>query len=333
MNTKRWVAIFLAAALFLTGSAVSLISTVFSTNLEDLFATPERGFEENIIEEGNGQGKIAVIHLSGVIQSNYDTPSLFQSPGYNHRTFLKKLDAAAEDPNVHGVVIRVNTPGGGVVESQEIHDMIVDIQDDYEKPVYISMGSMAASGGYYIAAPAERIYANPQTLTGSIGVIMQSINVAELAEDLGIHSEVIKSGPYKDIMSVTREMTEDERAILQELIDESHELFVDVIDNGRENLSRDEVYELADGRIYSGSQALEAGLIDGLGHFEEVLDDIREDVGRGNLDVVEYQSHLGLPSLFSVAAKSVFSDQLQLYGMKEWMQQNQGPQLLYLYTN
>lgn len=333
MNTKRWLAVLAAAVLFLAGSAVSLITTVFSTNFEDLFSVPEQGFEEKVIESGNGQGKIAVIHLNGVIQSDYDAPSLLQSAGYNHRTFLKKLDNAAEDPNVHGVVIRVNTPGGGVVESQEIHDMIVDIQDDYSKPVYISMGSMAASGGYYIAAPAEKIYANPQTLTGSIGVIMQSINIAELAEDLGIHEEVIKSGPYKDIMSVTREMTDDEREILQELIDESYELFVDVIDNGRENLSRDEVYELADGRIYSGSQALDAGLIDGLGHFEDVLDEIREDIGRGDLDVVEYESHFGLPSLFSVTARNVFSDQLEIIGIKEWMQQNQGPQLLYLYTN
>nr|WP_246594658.1 signal peptide peptidase SppA [Evansella tamaricis] len=318
--------------MFLVSSAVSLVTTVFSTSFEELFSGVDSTFEEKVIESGSAQGKIVVVHLNGTIQDNYDAGGLFQSIGYNHKNFLKQLDAAAEDSDVHGIIIRVNTPGGGVVESHEIHDRIVDIQETYQKPVYISMGSLAASGGYYIAAPAEKVFANAQTLTGSIGVIMQSLNFSELAEEWGIHSEVIKSGPYKDILSSTREMTEEERAILQELIDESYEQFVDVIEAGR-GLSRNEVYELADGRIYSGKQAYESGLIDGIGHLHEVIDQFRDDLGRGDLSVVEYESYLGLPSLFSFVSQQFVQRDMEFLGLKSLIQENHGPQLLYLYTN
>lgn len=162
---------------------------------------------------------------------------------------------------------------------------------------------------------------------------MQSLNVAELAENFGIHSEVIKSGPYKDIMSATREMTDDERAILQELIDGSYEQFVDVIYNGRENLSRSEVYELADGRIYSGKQAYDLGLIDGLGHFHDVIDSLREELGRGDLDVIEYESHFGFGSLFSMKVHQFFSPNRELAGIQSLLQQNQGPRMMYLYAD
>ncbi|MDQ0255020.1 protease-4 [Evansella vedderi] len=331
MNTKRWVALFVALGLFLVSSAFSMFTTVFSTSWEEIFQ--ERQFEEKIIDRGNGQGKIVVIHLNGTIDSSYDAPSFFQSVGYNHRSFLQQLDAAAEDGSVHGIIIRVNTPGGGVVESSEIHDKIVEIQEQYRKPIYISMGSMAASGGYYIAAPADKVFANPQTITGSIGVIMQSLNIAELAENFGIRSEVIKSGEYKDIMSVTREMTEDERQILQDMIDDSYEQFVDVIEAGRENLTRQDIYDLADGRIYSGKQAYELGMIDGLGHLDDVIGILREDLGRGELDVVEYESHIGLASLFSLTVQRIFSNESELFGIKNLLQHNQGPRMMYLYTD
>ncbi|UTR11394.1 signal peptide peptidase SppA [Evansella sp. LMS18] len=332
MSTKRWIAVLAAAGLFLVSSAFTMFTTLFATGIDDLFEVSDQPFEERVVESGDGTGKIAVIHLNGVIENSYNPPGIFQAAGYHHENFLRQLDTAAEDGQVHGIIIRVNTPGGGVVESSEIHDKIVDIQEEFRKPVYISMGSMAASGGYYIAAPADKVFANSQTITGSLGVIMQSINVSELAEDLGISSEVIKSGPYKDIMSATREMTDDEREILQDLIDESYEQFVDVIEAGRD-FSREEVYELADGRIYSGSQAYEAGLIDGLGHFHEVIDTMQEDLDRGNLTVVEYEPAFGLPGIFSFAAQRIFTNELDLLGITDWVHSNQGAKLMYLYTD
>src|SRR5699024_9909904 len=153
--------------------------------------------------------------------------------------------------------------GGGVVESAEIHDKIAEVREKYHKPVYISMGNMAASGGYYISAPADKILAQPATITGSIGVIMESLNFAQLAEDLGIDINTFTSGEYKDIMSATRPMRDDEREILQEIVDDMYDDFVQVIVDGR-GMTDSEVRELADGRIYTGKQAAELDLIDGL---------------------------------------------------------------------
>ncbi len=126
----------------------------------------------------------------------------------------------------------MNSPGGGVVESAEIHDKILDIKK-VKKPVYVSMGSMAASGGYYISAPADKIYASPETMTGSLGVIMHGYNYEKLAKKYGVEFETIKSGPHKDIMSPTREMTGEEREILQNMINNSYDQFVKVIADGR----------------------------------------------------------------------------------------------------
>ncbi|PYZ97198.1 signal peptide peptidase SppA [Alteribacter lacisalsi] len=331
MNGKRWLAVGLAALLFTVASLFSLAVNVVTFDLDDFFEAEEQVVDEHVLEEGNGRGKIAVIHLNGVIQSSYDTPSLFESGAYNHRRFLKQLDAAAEDNNVDGIIISVNTPGGGVMESDQIHDKIIEIQEESDKPVYISMASMAASGGYYIAAPAAQVYAHPQTITGSIGVIMSSLNFADLAEDLGISEEVIKSGPYKDIMSATREMTDDEREILQSMIDESYDRFVDIIADGRE-MSREDVLELADGRIYSGNQAYEAGLVDGLGDLSDVIDDFREDIGKGNIDVVEYRQPAGFASFMGVTANHFLGDPFTLYSIKELMHQSDAPRLMYLYS-
>jgi protease IV len=328
MNTKRWIALGIAAVLFVASLAVSAFQTDVGSTMDGFFGGTER-FQERVLEEGADRGKVAVVHIDGVIQSD-PSGGLFAA-GYDHELLLDQLDHAAEDPDVHGVVLRVNTPGGGVVESDEIHDKVVQIQEDYRKPVFVSMGSMAASGGYYVSAPAEQIYANPQTITGSLGVIMQSINVSELAEELGIESNVIKSGQYKDIMSSTREMTDDEREILQDLVDDAYEQFVNVIENGRE-FDRDDVYELADGRIYTGSQAMEAGLIDGLGHMEDVINSLKDDLGRGDLTVVEYEANVGFPSLIGATVQEVFQNQ-QLTEVKSWMRQNQGPRLMYLYTD
>lgn len=333
MYGKRWIALGVAAALFLVSIAAGLTGgsdrTDVASGVGGFFGGSGERFHENVLEEGDGAGKVAVIHLSGVIQSEATGGLL--TAGYDHKLLLEQFDHAAEDSEVHGIILRVDTPGGGVVESDEIHDKVVEVQEDYGKPVYVSMAGTAASGGYYVAAPAEKIMANPQTLTGSLGVIMQSINVSELAEEWGVRSEVIKSGEFKDIMSSTRDMTDDERDILQALVDDAYEQFVDVIETGR-GFDREEVYELADGRIYTGSQALERGLIDDLGHLDDTIDDLIEDIGRGQLRVVEYEADLGFPSLLGMTLQEMVSNQ-QLTEVKGWLQQNQGPQLKYLYTD
>src|SRR5699024_659258 len=181
MNGRRWAALIIAGGLFLVSIAYQIATTKESNVYGNLIGGEM--FEEHIMKEGTGEHKIAVVPLDGAIQDLTDSPL---AAGYNHKEFLNMLDQAGSDPFVDGVIIRVNSPGGGVVESAEIHDKVVDIQEQYEKPVYVSMGNTAASGGYYVAAPADKIVAHPATLTGSIGVIMESINISEFADNHGI---------------------------------------------------------------------------------------------------------------------------------------------------
>jgi len=199
--------------------------------------------------------KVGVVEVTGVIVS---------SKQVNERIIRFK-----EDDSIKAVVLRVNSPGGGVGPSQEIYEEIKKLA--VVKPVVVSMGSVAASGGYYIAAPASKVLANPGTITGSIGVIMEFTNFRELLEKIGLSNQVVKSGPHKDIGSPIRPMTEAERKILQSMIDDVYSQFVDAVAEGR-HLDRDTVRKLADGRIYSGRQALEAGLVDQLGNLQDAID-------------------------------------------------------------
>ncbi|WGI63510.1 signal peptide peptidase SppA [Escherichia coli] len=193
---------------------------------------------------------------------------LLGGEAYDHRAFLKELDKAKDDASVKGVLLRVNSPGGGVYESAEIHKKLEEVKKA-KKPIYVSMGSMAASGGYYVSTPAKKIFASPETLTGSLGVIMQSLNYAKLADNLGIKYETIKSGKFKDIMSPNRDMTKDERDIMQSMVDNSYEGFVKVISEGR-GMSKQDVKKIADGRIYDGTQAKSNGLVDELGYMATI---------------------------------------------------------------
>lgn len=181
---------------------------------------------------------------------------------------IEQLVFFHEDDSVKAIVLRVDSPGGGVGPSQEIYDEVRRI--DAEKPIIVSMGSVAASGGYYIAAPARRIFANPGTLTGSIGVIMEFTNFQELLEKIGLSNEVVKSGKHKDIGSPVRPMTEEDRTLLQALIDDVHTQFVEAIAAGR-RLEIQKVRTLADGRIFTGRQARELGLVDELGNLDAAV--------------------------------------------------------------
>lgn len=182
---------------------------------------------------------------------------------------IEDLKAVERDAGVRSLVIRIESPGGGVSASQEIYDRIVKLRDN-GLPVVVSMGSIAASGGYYVACPADTIVANPGTLTGSIGVIMSFAQFEELFRKIGMDIEVVKSGEYKDIGSMSREMTDGERALLQGTIDDLHDQFVETVSRER-GLPIDDVRALADGRIFSGRQALEAGLVDTLGTLDDAL--------------------------------------------------------------
>ncbi|WP_077619080.1 signal peptide peptidase SppA [Bacillus sinesaloumensis] len=335
MNGKRWAALGIAAVIFLFSIffnfATNLASSNFSNLSDELLGASNQDFLENVVIEGKGTDKILVLTVNGTIQDTGDVTSFFQTAGYQHQSFLKMIEHAEKDKAVKGIILKVNSPGGGVVESAEIHKKLTDFKEVTDKPIYVSMGAMAASGGYYISAPADKIFATPDTMTGSLGVIMQGVNFGELAERYGIKFETIKSGPYKDIMSSNREMTDEERQIMQTMVDNAYQGFVDVIAEGR-NMSEAEVRKIADGRIYDGRQAKENHLIDELGYFEDAVEAMKKDYKLENSRVVEYTANYGFGSLFSMSAKQIFSDDIEMATLVHLLSQPNSPRMMYLYA-
>lgn len=198
--------------------------------------------------------KIGVLEVEGTIVDS--------------RLLVEQIVAFRDRDNIKAVVVRVDSPGGGVGPSQEIYAELKKLSE--EKPLVISMGSVAASGGYYLAVAGERIFANPGTITGSIGVIMSFPNYQDLMGKVGIQTEVVKSGTFKDIGSSTRKFTGADRELLQQMIDDVHLQFVEAISAGR-NLPLEKLQPYADGRIFTGRQAQELGLIDELGTFNDAI--------------------------------------------------------------
>ncbi len=335
MNGKRWAALGIAAALFFVSVMINFLSAFafkgVETDISELFAASELPFTEEIIEEGNETKKIVVLDVNGVIQDTSDAESLFQSAGYNHQGFMKRLEYIKEDDSVKGIILKVNSPGGGVVESAEIHDKLIEIQKETKKPVYISMGSMAASGGYYISAGAKKIFASEETLTGSLGVIMQGVNYEGLADKYGVDFVTIKSGQYKDIMSPTRQMTEEERQILQNMINNSYAGFVEVIAEGR-GMTTEQVKKIADGRIYDGRQAKELNLIDDFGYLEDVIKQMMEQEKLKGAKVVRYTDAIGFGSLLNLKVQKLFSANSEMSGLMEILSRPNSPRLMYLYA-
>lgn len=214
----------------------------------------------------SGKETVGVIPIEGAIMGGQQ--SIFQSAAASE-DIMAQIRAAADDPSVKAVVLRVNSPGGGVAATQEIARELEKLKKT-GKPLVVSMGDTAASGGYWISASADKIFANPGTLTGSIGVIMTLQNLEELYQKLGIDFNVFKSGPYKDIGSTSREMTPQEKQILQGIVDEAFDEFITVVAEGRD-LPRQEVEKLATGRVFTGRQALEAGLVDEMGNYYDAV--------------------------------------------------------------
>ena len=336
MNMKRWFAILGASILLVVSIFVNTLSSVFSTDwtalMDDFASVSSSEFYETVLEEGSVNERIALLTVDGVIQNTGGASSLFGVEGYNHSFFLQQLEQVKADDTVKAIVLQVNSPGGGVVESAQIYKDIKEIQEETAKPIYVSMGSMAASGGYYISAPADKIFVNKETLTGSIGVIMQSVNYGKLAEKYGVEFVTIKSGAYKDIMSPTREMTEEERNMLQEMLNDSYEDFVDIIEEGR-NMTEAEVKKVADGRILNGRQAVEAGLADETGFLEDVVQAIKTDYNLENAEVFEYGYSQNFSSLFAMKAQSLLGIDMESKLIAKLISDNNAPRMMYLYGN
>ena len=329
MNTKRWIALSIVIVLAIGSIGVRFITTFTSNILSERFDMTENFLQEDILVNGDSGERIAVLSLVGTIENVASTP--FGTDGYNHPLFLHTIDLAAEDPTVKAIVLEVDSPGGTVPETAEIHRKIVELQQHYDKPIYVSMGSMAASGGYYVSAPADKIFAESSTLTGSIGVIMESINIAGLAEKYGIEFNTIKSGEYKDIMSPSREMTEEEHEIMQSMIDEMYDEFVEIIVDGRD-LTESQVRDIGDGRIYTGNQAKENGLVDEVGTFDDTLHQLMEDYDLDDAQVIQYDNSMGyFTSLFMGVQGFMKGNSDEIDTIMALLRESDKPRAMYIY--
>lgn len=202
-----------------------------------------------------GSDRVALVKIEGVLLSS--------------EQIVDELTDYAEDASIKAIVLRIDSPGGGVVVSQEIYNAVKNAKKEGKK-IVASMGTVAASGGYYVAAAADKIVANPGTLTGSIGVKMEFANVEKLLEKIGVKGMVVKAGEYKDIGSPFRDMTDQEKKLLQGVIDDVHNQFIEAVAEGRK-LPPADVRAIADGRIFTGRQALDLKLVDQMGDLAESI--------------------------------------------------------------
>jgi protease IV len=283
-NKGCWIVAALGCGLIIVLCAVTVAGLALLISIGASAGSPVS--EETLFE--GGEGKIAVIDVSGTIAESDSSGSLLGGVYATPEVINEELENARLDSSVKGILLKMNSPGGEVIASDLIYRKVKEVSE--EKPVVTWMSSMGASGGYMIAVASDKIIAHPGTMTGSIGVIMQLTDLQGLYDKLGIKTRTFKSGEFKDEAEVFDENPDGEAdQVFQSLIDESYEDFITLIAENR-GMTVEQVRALADGRVYSGKQAAENGLVDGVGYMEDAIDALEELVGTSNLTVVEYST-------------------------------------------
>lgn len=275
--------------------------------------------QEIIKEEGDSDERILVIPVEGVISSGP-----IESVGHSMVELLKhQLEKAAEEDRIKAVILKVDSPGGEVLASDDMYQLIKQFQEKHRKPIIASMANLAASGGYYISAPCRWIVANELTITGSIGVIMHGFNYRGLMDKVGIRPETFKSGKFKDMLSGDKreeDISQEERAMVQRMVNETFERFKAVVAEGRQNANKLNGEEkkaenrgrpliprwadYADGRILSGKEAMEHGFVDELGNFKTAVARASQIAGLSHPEIVELQPVLDFSHLFRLFGDS-----------------------------
>lgn len=314
-NKKRWLAAGLAllvllVSLFTEGKQTKIDENKIRKDALDKFYQ----MDEEELYGSNPMEKISVINVDGVIANDA-----------NNNTVVDMLEGARKNPSVVGVIMHINSPGGSVYASEKIYKEIRKIQET-NKPVYAVMQELAASGGYYISAPCDKIFASNETFTGSIGVIMQSYSLEGLFEKYGIKEQNITTGKMKDAGSPGKALDKEEREYLQNLVDSAFARFVKVVADGR-NMSEADVRKLADGRIYDGSQAVENGLVDSIGDLEAAYKDMAKEYNLSDPLAVE---KVDVFSNFSKYLPGFKSNKSDLEVLEEMMKA-EGLKPMYLY--
>lgn len=250
----------------------------------------DQTLQERIVDRDKAwtSNRIAILDISGVLMNN-PKPGLLSEGEHPVSLFVEKLAAAERDDRVKAVIVRVNSPGGTVTASDTLFSEINNFKKKSGKPVIAFFQDVAASGGYYLSCAADEIIAQRTSVTGSIGVIMQMFNFTGSMAKLGMTADAITSGAHKDTGTPFRPMRKEERDLLQKLVDGFYEQFVDAVASGRPKLSRDQVRSLADGRVYSADQALEAGLIDRIGTLHDAIDAAKQRAKITSAHAVAYR--------------------------------------------
>ena len=277
----------------------------------------EQRYREDVIQTGPRDRKIAVVTLNGIIDDRMC------------ENITKQVERVRQDGTVKAMILQINSPGGGVSASDKIYDQVSRLSREHGIHTVACMQDVAASGGYYSAVGCDVLIAEPTTITGSIGVIMSSFVVQELLENkLGIQPVVIKAGGKKDWPSPFKPVTDEQRAYLEErLIGPAYERFVEVVKEGRQNLTERQVAELADGSIYTGQAALQVGLVDGVGYMKEAIEEAMKLAGLDRAMVVRFREPLTLSEiLMGAEGRTMFKmDRSTIYELST-------PQLMYLWS-
>lgn len=291
MNDKQTKGLILAAVIFVVVGVISVVTNTISSQLSASEESAGKSGLNSFMEELYG-GKsfaladmpgdkdfIAVVPVEGTIQASSDSGSIYGTTiGYDHNLLMEYVDKLIDNGHNKGMILRMDTPGGTVYEADELYLKIKQYKEKTGRPIWVYMESYCCSGGVYIASASDEQYANRITTTGSIGVIMSSYDMSGLYEKLGIKEVNIVSAKNKDMGSAGKPMSNEQLAIYQSVVDEYYERFVEIVAEGR-NMTVDQVKKLADGRIYTATQAVENGLIDGIKTSEEFDDYVKEQSG------------------------------------------------------
>jgi protease-4 len=270
-----------------------------------------RGDMSESVVRGDGGPKVLLLDIDGEITDSDAAGVLgwVLSEGTVSRV-RDQLDLAEKHGDIKAIIVRIDSPGGSPTASDAVYRQLLDFKRKHSTPIHAQMMSVAASGGYYIAMAADRIAANRTTITGSIGVVMMGVNLTGLMDKIGVADQTFTSGPFKDAGSFLRPMKSAERKQLQSVVDDLYLQFVDVVDEGRPDLTKEEVKKLADGRIYSAQQALAVGLVDEIAPLEETIESVRKEIGASEVRVVAY--HRGRESPSNIFSRSMIRADVEL---------------------
>lgn len=288
--------------------------------------------QENIVASDGVfvSDRIAIIDVDGLIM-NADKPGLLSAGENPMVAFVEKVDAAEADPRVKALVLRINSPGGGVTASDIMYKRVMEFKAARKVPVVSVIEDVGASGGYYIACSGDKLMAHPTSITGSIGVIVETFSVDGTLAKLGVTSKSIKTGKYKDMGSPFKPLNEDDQAVMQTMVNECFDRFLKVVGAGRPNLTAEKIRTLADGRVYSGQQAKANGLVDSLGYVNDAICLAKKMGGVSKAKVVVYGRPYGQKQ--TIYSHSDMPQQMNLININvpEMMSLSQ-PQLMYLWS-